>query len=106
MFFVGFVVYVWFFFSSRRRHTRCALVTEVRRVLFRSHPRQRGRRHGLVLRVGAEPWWLLLDGRRRERTTWRDHAPGVPRSACAFTGSRRSDEIGRASCRVRVCQYV
>src|SRR3546814_2897914 len=25
-----------FFFSSRRRHTRCALVTGVRRVLFRS----------------------------------------------------------------------
>src|SRR3546814_8753180 len=24
------------FFSSRRRHTRCALVTEFRRVLFRS----------------------------------------------------------------------
>src|SRR3546814_8909692 len=27
---------VFFFFSSRRRHTRCALVTGVRRVLFRS----------------------------------------------------------------------
>src|SRR3546814_11339141 len=26
-----------FVFSSRRRHTRCALVTGVRRVLFRSH---------------------------------------------------------------------
>src|SRR3546814_21033819 len=25
-----------FFFASRRRHTRCALVTEFRRVLFRS----------------------------------------------------------------------
>src|SRR3546814_9744132 len=28
----------FFFFSSRRRHTRCALVTEFRRVLFRSSP--------------------------------------------------------------------
>src|SRR3546814_6277700 len=27
-----------FFFSSRRRHTSCALVTEFRRVLFRSAP--------------------------------------------------------------------
>src|SRR3546814_6050289 len=27
-----------FFFSSRRRHTRCALVMEFRRVLFRSPP--------------------------------------------------------------------
>src|SRR3546814_15695240 len=26
---------LFFFFSSRRRHTRCALVTEFRRVLFR-----------------------------------------------------------------------
>src|SRR3546814_2583178 len=31
-------MYLWFFFSSRRRHTRCALVTEFRRVLFRSQP--------------------------------------------------------------------
>src|SRR3546814_9866935 len=30
-----------FFFSSRRRHTRCALVTGVRRVLFRSVPGQK-----------------------------------------------------------------
>src|SRR3546814_4757116 len=27
---------IYFFFSSRRRHTRCALVTGFRRVLFRS----------------------------------------------------------------------
>src|SRR3546814_760435 len=31
-----FLICVVFFFSSRRRHTRCALVTGVRRVLFRS----------------------------------------------------------------------
>src|SRR3546814_21169410 len=36
-----------FFFSSRRRHTRCALVTGVRRVLFRS---QRGGLADAVLR--------------------------------------------------------
>src|SRR3546814_2282747 len=28
---------MFFFFSSRRRHTRCALVLEFRRVLFRSY---------------------------------------------------------------------
>src|SRR3546814_10452467 len=32
--FLGFVYF--FFFSSRRRHTRCALVTGVQTVLFRS----------------------------------------------------------------------
>src|SRR3546814_3546511 len=30
------VVFVFFFFSSRRRHTRCALVTGVQTWLFRS----------------------------------------------------------------------
>src|SRR3546814_4964457 len=29
-------MFLYFFFSSRRRHTRCALVTGVQRVLFRS----------------------------------------------------------------------
>src|SRR3546814_16438344 len=31
-------MFIGLFFSSRRRHTRCALVTEFRRVLFRSLP--------------------------------------------------------------------
>src|SRR3546814_15130134 len=35
-----------FFFSSRRRHTRCALVTGVQTVLFRSRRRARPRRPG------------------------------------------------------------
>src|SRR3546814_2798830 len=42
-----------FFFSSRRRHTRCALVTGFRRVLFRSAGRKQccvGKRGG---RLGA-----------------------------------------------------
>src|SRR3546814_7546391 len=42
---------VLFFFSSRRRHTRCALVTGFRRVLFRS---LRGV-HGLPL-IGGGDW--------------------------------------------------
>src|SRR3546814_13817751 len=33
-------MFVFFFCSSRRRHTRCALVTEFRRVLFRSKQAQ------------------------------------------------------------------
>src|SRR3546814_3060609 len=36
------VLYV--FFTSRRRHTRCALVTGVRRVLFRSRRRSAAER--------------------------------------------------------------
>src|SRR3546814_948568 len=41
-----------FFFSSRRRHTRCALVTEFRRVLFRSH--------AVDVRIVANGWPLEL----------------------------------------------
>src|SRR3546814_980645 len=36
------VCYVWFFFSSRRRHTRCALVTGVQTCalpIYRQHQR-------------------------------------------------------------------
>src|SRR3546814_2146138 len=34
-------LFVFFFFSSRRRHTRCALVTGGQTVLFRSEKRSR-----------------------------------------------------------------
>src|SRR3546814_9285436 len=50
-----------FFFSSRRRHTRCALVTEFRRVLFRSGP---GRRM-VAVRRGFVRHRLLPCSRRR-----------------------------------------
>src|SRR3546814_4219236 len=43
-------MYLFFFFSSRRRHTRCALVTGVQTcalpILSLGVRRQRGRRHG------------------------------------------------------------
>src|SRR3546814_1306917 len=52
---------LFFFFSSGRRHTRCALVTEFRRVLFRSFrsnalillPPFRGGGEGRIDHVGA-----------------------------------------------------
>src|SRR3546814_4305687 len=40
----------FFFFSSRRRHTRCALVTEFRRVLFRSS----GELVGVIVSLGGQ----------------------------------------------------
>src|SRR3546814_10574521 len=90
-----------FFFSSRRRHTRCALVTGAqtcalpicenlrqsrpardRRLLRTLHLRLRppakgGRKQGLPHRPPAQPDFGPADG----------------------------EEIGRASCRERVCQY-
>src|SRR3546814_4299091 len=87
----------FFFFSSRRRHTRCALVTGVQTVLFRS----------------AEFRCCRLRKRARARTrsglatTYR-RCPPLTRSVsrlCLLLCCRWH-EIGRASCRERVCQYV
>src|SRR3546814_3125336 len=92
-----------FFFSSRRRHTRCALVTGVQTCAL-----------PISLR-----WWPL---RRRLRSSGRlpqrQHLP-VPRGALLRLAAISAllfgltllftlwgGEIGRASCRERVCQYV
>src|SRR3546814_9802043 len=45
-------MYFYFFLSSRRRHTSCALVTGVQRVLFRSH---RGDLRIVLHRHGRDP---------------------------------------------------
>src|SRR3546814_3619070 len=103
--------FVCFFFSSRRRHTRCALVTGVQTC--------------------ALPISLLADQRHGEAIGVMDvveaeaalHAhPAVVRRPVATVdieqllvldveGELAADaaigaEIGRASCRERVCQYV
>src|SRR3546814_9026146 len=54
--------WVFFFFSSRRRHTRCALVTGVQTCALPIYPRHRVRRilsqaaliHGLVTRCDVD----------------------------------------------------
>src|SRR3546814_8659848 len=80
----------FFFFSSRRRHTRCALVTGVQTCALPISLSGEGPR--LPNRAGVSRF-------------------SSGRSPCA----RRCDrscrslsriEIGRASCRERVCQYV
>src|SRR3546814_10192106 len=72
---------VSFFFSSRRRHTRCALVTGVQTcasdLVFRN--RNVAVEHPMI---GGREGQIALGHRDRHR------------------------EIGRASCRERVCQYV
>src|SRR3546814_6362929 len=84
-------VYI-FFFSSRRRHTRCALVTGVQTC--------------------ALPIWLGVDLRlwREQQRVVRLLAVGLLRHRMhvhlAVEHTVRRTEIGRASCRERVCQYV
>src|SRR3546814_7528244 len=93
------LVYVLFFFSSRRRHTSCALVTGVQTC--------------------ALPIWIGLAAVGIYRTAWRT-VELIGRGAiqpftqvAVQTLARVKDdpaelrrEIGRASCRERVCQYV
>src|SRR3546814_8735915 len=94
-----------FFLSSRRLHTRCALVTGVQTCALpisrhaRSDPRARALTASTLNSVpgnrirGAS----LLSYRAAAFPV----VPVVPRPAQPAVG-----KIGRASCRERVCQYV
>src|SRR3546814_5976468 len=76
-----------FFFSSRRRHTRCALVTGVQTCAL---PIPQG-------------WRMLGEATRhavRDLSAERMAQLARMREAAAL------GRIGRASCRERVCQYV
>src|SRR3546814_2597783 len=101
-----------FFFSSRRRHTRCALVTGVQTCalpIFRSVYLDvlTGALHPVFLSAAVIAafaflltWFLKevpLQGAAR--------AEGIGESF-AMPHDATSLEIGRASCRARVCQYV
>src|SRR3546814_20935005 len=99
-----------FFFSSRRRHTRCALVTGVQTCalpLPRMEPprvvpsRLAGpitgiRRHaGVLSRIDAMSQEIEKAREKRSILHLRsEKAPGV------------EGKMGTASCRERVCQYV
>src|SRR3546814_14074312 len=103
-----------FFFSSRRRHTRCALVTGVQTCALpiSSSP---GRRNPSSVRdavVAGEAAGAGLDGGSATATLAGD-GESVAGACCticdcfAISDSRWSiREIGRASCRERVCPLV
>src|SRR3546814_5951997 len=86
-----FFVWCLFFFSSRRRHTRCALVTGVQTCALPIFVEQD---FGLAKRIDRSKGYV------------RDREP--PRKALARVGQIHVEprEIGRASCRERVCKYV
>src|SRR3546814_1391352 len=87
----------FFVFSSRRRHTRCALVTGVRRVLFRSLLAIKPSGVEVMSARGAR---LLIDLLKRG-----DSPPRAGDRAKVLV-IVAATQIGRASCRERVCQYV
>src|SRR3546814_18632127 len=106
-----------FFFASRRRHTRCALVTGVqtcalpipRQLRFTTlqslaakwlvprMPRFQARHPGLDLLISTGEH--AVDFRREEIDL------GIRLGAGNYPGLHVEPPIGRASCRERVCQY-
>src|SRR3546814_4937932 len=104
-----------FFFSSRRRHTRCALVTGVQTcalpicIISPGSPfytQARLGKNGQIIKV-----WKLrtmypdAEARLEEHLARNPAAREEWRRHFKLTDDPRI-QIGRASCRERVCQYV
>src|SRR3546814_2342552 len=101
---------LFFFFSSRRRHTRCALVLEFRRVLFRSYI--------AIVNYCVIAILQLELGENEEQgeeeigieTLEKKYGETVDETRDLMLAKNHDYgeawQIGRASCRERVCQYV
>src|SRR3546814_4938177 len=93
------------FFSSRRRHTRCALVTGVQTCALPICLT-------LAARTCAIPVSLFRFSAGWVRLCCDRPEPDMGRAKVQFLGLESgvpeigAIEIGRASCRERVCQYV
>src|SRR3546814_9699150 len=89
--FIDVVYFFFFFFSSRRRHTRCALVTGVQTcalpIFFVQVKIAVFGAFCLSFPIIANQLWAFV-------------APGL------YAKEKKALQIGRASCRERVCQYV
>src|SRR3546814_4786494 len=106
---------LFFFFSSRRRHTRCALVTGVQTCALpissaRSDCRRDGAKHTCTLCRGSGRMTMLAPtvpdaetrSKRRDAALWvRMNRPGDDNR---ITPVMVHEKIGRESCRERVCQ--
>src|SRR3546814_1010998 len=101
-------IFCSFFFSSRRRHTRCALVTGVQTCAL---PISGVRDYVHVVDL-AEGHVAALDGIVAGDAPfgiWNlgtGEGYSVLDMVAAFERVNDVAEIGRASCRERVCQYV
>src|SRR3546814_8191638 len=94
-----------FFFSSRRRHTRCALVTGVQTCAL---PISRANGRSLLVMPGGAYSFISIANEGVDiaaKLTARGYTVFV--LIYRLPGEGWSDrKIGRASCRESVCQYV
>src|SRR3546814_8870975 len=102
-----FFVFVYFFFSSRRRHTRCALVTGVQTCALPISAPER-LEPTFERSTAARQHASVVDPTRIEPRIVPPPRAGAPTLEPIGSSNRSTDqvEIGRASCRERVCQYV
>src|SRR3546814_3322776 len=92
---------VFFFFSSRRRHTRCALVTGVQTCALPILVAALGIDAEIVDLRSLVP----LDIDAIEASVKKTGRCLIVHEATRTSGFG-AEQIGRASCRERVCQYV
>src|SRR3546814_8074471 len=100
------MVIEYFFFSSRRRHTRCALVTGVQTCALPILSGLTATGSTVIVGLDEAPrglllWRFLLVWFGGFGMVYRTIRQGVIDMAAMF-----DLKIGRASCRERVCQYV
>src|SRR3546814_10783513 len=102
--------FLFFFVSSRRRHTRCALVTGVQTCALPIYF------EGFV-RSASKDKWLEVHGIEHWTHFYTDYGMDLQKRFfdCYLKSKKNGwakqpkvqlQEIGRASCRERVCQYV
>src|SRR3546814_6626466 len=91
---------LFFFFSSRRRHTRCALVTGVQTCALPIYLRAFTRElmDDVARDLGTDLDWVAVDH-------WNTDNPHI-HVLLRGKADDGTDPIGRAECRERVCQYV
>src|SRR3546814_2984933 len=101
---VSIVRFLYLFFSSRRRHTRCALVTGVQTCALPIYFERAA--DAAFVPPSDYPELALVAVSTHDLPTlagfWHGHDLDVREQLDLWP----SPEIGRASCRERVCQYV
>src|SRR3546814_4788613 len=98
-----------FFFSSRRRHTRCALVTGVQTCALPIYEHDQAERELAETRAmlgDPELREMAVDDMRRLEQRLLDLDAELQLLMLPKDPRDDASQIGRASCRERVCQYV
>src|SRR3546814_7668755 len=99
-----------FFFSSRRRHTRCALVTGVQTcalpICFSEPTNVNTPPPSGAERPDHIPEKFWKDGQVDIEAMAKSYSELERERSKPKEGEEAPKEIGRASCRERVCQYV